>query len=177
MSRPKQHSTADRPTWLATALALLLIAAACTGKELAGPGPSLDGRVPTRDQDCQLGMWECSVVYSGIQHLQGHPDPTCVSFGNQAMNRFNAPDYGFRWGNQIYAADMYTRMQQDENSSSGWSEFDPSTYVNGSTFTSGYTTNEIGALIGHEEIHHSGLDGPNHNTGQAAMLQGQCGAY
>lgn len=157
-------------------LVLCLVAGvvACNNDKAGPTGPSVIGRAPVRTMDCNLGMLHCSLIMSGIDALLGSTESECQALGFSALDRFNAEGYGFRSGNQIYAANMYVTMQQDANSSSGWSEADPNTYVNGSTFAAGYSAAQMGGLIGHEEIHHDGLDGPGHNTGRASLAGSQC---
>jgi hypothetical protein len=71
--------------------------------------------------------------------------------------------------------DMFVPMHMDLNTQSFYAPNDGYTRVTENYWNSGFTDPaEAGGLLAHEEIHHLGWDGPEHNTGEADEAQQSC---
>ena len=76
------------------AAVLLLLATGCRGSDhLTAPdralptGPSFD----VSAMDCELSPDQCQTIQRGINQLIAHQNPQCVSLGQQAQVRYDAP--------------------------------------------------------------------------------------
>lgn len=161
-------------------IAVVLVITACnvaqdaTAPQRPMPGePALDFMM----EDCQLSESECMRLFSGIEYLQGHANQSCMDVGNSARYRFDAPSgvAGYARGdNQNTATGMYVGMVPSSTTYSGYQHYNEYTYVNDIMLHGGFSQAQIGSSIAHEEIHHTGMDGPGHNTQVADAYYTAC---
>lgn len=126
--------------------------------------------------DCTLTSSQCLDIYIAINYLRNHNLGACQAVGQQALVRFNAEGYGYRPGNNsVPNRAGYVLMYENypwQSTLSGFSSADPSVYI--TDFGVTQITEILGGTIAHEEKHQLGEDGPYHNTGEAAVIDGIC---
>lgn len=127
--------------------------------------------------DCTLSQGDCKRIEGAINLLVNSGFQDCQQAGNMAKLRYDAPSssgYGFAPGNAADAGtnDAYVWMATSSNYYSGYGPVDDHTYVMQTAFA--YSSTALASLMAHEEVHHTGHDGPNHHTGLATSLQGAC---
>lgn len=152
-----------------------LLTVACGEKAQSGLRRSALGpRFDVEGVDCNMSPDKCSVLLAGITYLRTHANSMCINLGNIALARYNSTSGdGYDEAAQVPNADMGVLMQTG-TSLSGWVPQNGRTQVYPSFWPSATTDQLAGALIAHEEVHHLGNDGPNHNTTYAAQTQSAC---
>jgi hypothetical protein len=124
---------------------------------------------PSFSEGCYLSPQQCDEINQAINDLETHSDATCRYYGSQARDRYESPAYGF-YDDLSYEGLAYTYMviypSTDE-----WGSADGNTFLG----QGAWQNDDLRAAVVHEEVHHAGNDGPDHDTGLAVNAELQCG--
>jgi hypothetical protein len=151
------------PKRVCATVVLFSAAQGCTA--VTDPGiPEVENSLLNVVQDCRLATLSCDQINKAITFLQNSNQPQCRELGEAARARFNAIGFGFRYGDGamndlVKDFDMYTSW--NPNPLTG-AVTDGNTYVNASGLL--LSRESMAGLLAHEEMHHQGRDGGQHES-------------